>query len=114
MDGQVLVSANGTALVNGLANNVDDSAERLGANRHLDGIARVVHWLPAHQTLGGVQSDRAHVVATQMLGDLEHEAVLGAFHLKCIHDGGQFTLELNVHDGANDLGNLPFGRAENA
>ena len=112
MDGQELFTSNGTTLIDRLANHVDDSAERLGADGHHDGVASVLDGLATHKALGGVQGDRAHVVATQMLGDLEHETVLGALNFESIEDGGKLTLKLHINDGADDLGNFPVSRAE--
>ena len=112
MDGQVLGGGDGAALVDGLANHVDDSAQSFGAHRHLDGAARVTHRLAAHQTFGGVERNGAHVVATQVLGDLEHETVLRALDLQRVEDGRQFAFELHVHDGADHLRNFARRGAE--
>ena len=40
-----------------------------------------------------------------MLGDLEDETVLSAVDLKSVEDGGEVTVELDVDDGTNNLGN---------
>lgn len=112
MDWQFLVSTNGAALINRLTDNVDDSAESFGANRHHDGITSVLDGLSTDETLSGVESDGAHVVSTQVLGDLEDEAVLGALNFECIHDRGKFTFELHIDDGTDNLGNLSGGGAE--
>ena len=112
MDRQNLLVSNGTALVDRLTNNIDDSAKSLGADRHLNGVASVEDGLAADKTLSGVEGDGAHVVATQMLGDLEHETVLGSLHLERVENGGQFAFELHIDDGTDDLGNLTRGGAE--
>ena len=112
MDGQVLVGVDGAAFVDGLADHVDDSAESFVTDGHLNGGTSVLNGLATHETLRGVEGNGAHVVATQVLGDLEHEAVLSALDFESIHDRGQVTLELNVDDGTNDLVNLSSGRAE--
>ena len=112
MDGKVLVSHDGAALVDGLADNVDDSAKGLVADGNLDRGTSVLNGLATHKTLGGVEGNGAHVVATQVLGDLEDETVLGTLDFESIHDGRQFAFELHVDDGSNDLGNLSGGRAE--
>jgi hypothetical protein len=41
-----------------------------------------------------------------MLGDLKDETVLSSVNLKCIQNGGELTVELDVDDGTNDLGNF--------
>ena len=112
MDRESLVSADGAALIDRLTNHIDDSAESLGADGHLNGVASVNDWLATHETFGGVESDGSHVVTTQMLGDLEDEAVLGALNLKSVENGRKFTLELHIDDGTNNLGNLSSGAAE--
>ena len=112
MDGKELGCADGAALVDRLANHVDDSAEGLGADGHLNGVASVLHGLATHQTLSGVERDGAHVVATQVLSDLEDEAVLGALNFQGVHNGREFALELHVDDGTDDLGNLSGRGAE--
>jgi hypothetical protein len=104
----VLVGVDGAALVDGLTNHVDDSAESLGADGHENGCAGIGHGLATHEAFGGVQSDGSHVVATEMLGDLEHESVFSSVDLKSVENWGQSTLELHVHDGTNNLRNLSF------
>jgi hypothetical protein len=41
-----------------------------------------------------------------MLGDLKDETVLSSVNLKCIQNGGELAVELDVDDGTNDLGNF--------
>ena len=112
MDGEVLVGADWATLVDGLTDNVDDSAEGLRTDGHFDGIASVLDGLTTHETFSGVESDGTHVVATQMLGDLENESVLSALDFESIHDRGKFTFELHVDDGTDDLGNFTSSGAE--
>ena len=112
MDGKVFGGINWTTFINGLTNHIDDSAEGAGADGNLNGVASVDDWLAADETLSGVESDGAHVVATQVLGDLEDEAVLGAFNFERVENRRKLTLELHIDDGANDLRNLARSRAE--
>ena len=112
MDGKVLGGVDGAALIDGLTDHIDDSAKSFVTDGHLNGGASVLDGLATHETLGGVEGDCADVVATQVLGDLEDEAVLGALHLERIHDGRKVALELHVDDGTNDLGNLSRGRGK--
>ena len=109
MNGQELGVANGATLIDGLTDDVDDAAEGLRTDGHLNGIASVTHGLATHKTLGGVEGDGAHVVATQVLGDLENEAVLGALNLERVENGRKLALELDIDDGTNNLGNLARG-----
>ena len=112
MDGQEALSVDGATLINGLTNDIDDSAEGAGTDGNLNGIASVDDGLATHETLSGVESDGAHVVATQVLGDLEDEAVLGAFNFERVENRRKLTLELHIDDGANDL--RDFARSSGA
>ena len=112
MDGKGLLVTDWAALVNGLTDDVDNTAEGLGTDRHLDGVTGVLDGLTTDETFGGVKSDGTHVVATQVLGDFENETVLGTLDLESIENGWKFTFELDVDDGTNDLGNLASGGAE--
>jgi hypothetical protein len=40
-----------------------------------------------------------------MLGNLEDETVLSSFDLKGVQNGGELTVELDIDDGTNNLGN---------
>mmetsp|Transcript_24711 Transcript_24711/g.57287 ORF Transcript_24711/g.57287 Transcript_24711/m.57287 type:complete len:238 (-) Transcript_24711:64-777(-) len=106
VDGHLALGVDGAALVNGLANNVDDAAEELGAGGHHDGLASVNDGLAARQPLGGVHSDGAHGVLTKVLSNLEHEADLVALNLQSVQDGGEVVIELDVNDSADNLGDL--------
>lgn len=112
MDGQELCAANRTPLIDGLTNNVDDSSESFGTNGNLNGVASVCDGLTTNETLSGVESNGAHVVATQMLGDLKDESVGSALDFERIHNGGKFTFELHVDDSTDDLGNFTSSGAE--
>ena len=48
------------------------------------------------------------------LGDLKNESVRSVLDFESIHDRGKFTFELHVNNGADNLGNLSCGGAENA
>ena len=106
MDGSELVSLDGAALVNWLTNHVDNSAESLWADWHENGRTGVLDWLATHKTLGGVERNGSDVVATQVLGDLEHESVLDTLDFKSVENWWESSLELHVDDGTNNLRNL--------
>ena len=111
MDGKELLSADGATLIDGLTNDIDDAAEGLRTDGNLNGIASVADGLATHKTLSGVERNGAHVVATQVLGDLEDETVLSALNFERVEDGRKFALELHIDDGTNNLGNLSRGEA---
>jgi len=108
VDGEELGGVDGAAFVDGLTNNINDSAESLGTHGDADGVASVSDGLAAHETLRGVEGDGPHVVATQVLGDFEHQSVFDILHLEGVENWGQRSLELHVHDGTNNLRNLSF------
>ena len=103
MNGQILGGIDGSHLVDGLANHVDDAAESTSANGHLDGSASVNDTLSSDETLSGIEGNGAHVVATEMLGDLQHESAVDTLDFEGVQNRGQVTLELHIDDGTNDL-----------
>ena len=80
-----------------------------------DGRAGVDHCLAADQALGGVHGDGAHGVLAEMLGDFEHQAErlaglgVDVGGLQRVQDRRQVAVELDVDDGADDLGEAAFG-----
>jgi len=112
MDGKGLLVTDWTTLIDGLTNDIDDSAESLGTDGHLDGITGISDGLTTDETFSGVQSDGTDVVATQMLGDFENESVGSAFDLEGIENRRKFTLKFDVDDGTDNLGNFSSGGRE--
>jgi len=84
------------------------------ANRHHNGVAHVHDGLATDETFSGVESDGAHVIATQMLGNFEHKAVAAILYLEGIENWGKGALELNVDDSTNNLRNLSGSRGKAA
>ncbi len=105
MDRTALVGLDGARLVDRLADDVDDAAERLLADRHRDRAAGVAYFLAAHEAFGRVHGDGAHGVLAEVLGDLEHEAIALVRRLERVENCRQMTVELHVDDGARDLAN---------
>lgn len=106
MDGKELVGHDGTLLVNGLTDDIDNSTESRGADGHPNGAASVNDALASDEALSGVEGNGSHVVATEMLGNLENESLTGILDLKGVLNRREVALELNIDDGTNDLGNL--------
>ena len=104
VDGPLLGIGHFLAAVDGMAQNVEHAAQAFFAHGHFNGRALGGHFHAAAQALAGAEHDAAHGVAAHMLGDL-HD-LLGAvqLHGQGIVDGGQLAvLELNVHNGAQNL-----------
>ena len=104
MNGGQLDTLDRTPLVNGLANDVHNTAEGSSANGDLDGGTRVDHLLTADETLGTVHGNGADRVLTQVGGDLEDETTtVEVDNLECVEDRRKvLRLKLNVNDGTND------------
>ncbi len=109
MDRGEHVRTDRAALVDRLADDVHDAAERLGTDRHRDRRAGVGHLLAAGEAVGGVHGDGAHGVLAQVLGDLEHQALAVVVGLQRGEDRRQFAFEGDVDDGADDLGDGAVG-----
>ena len=107
---RLLLGLDRAGLVDRLADDVHDAAERLLADRHRDRLAGVGDLLAAHQAFGGVHGDGAHRVLAEMLGDFEHQAVAVVVGLQRVQDRRQVAVELHVDDGADHLGD-PAGDA---
>ncbi len=104
VDGEELDALDGTTLVNGLANDVHDTAEGGGTDGDTDGGTRVDDLLATDETLGTVHSDGTDGVLTEVSGDLEDETTTVEVNdLERVEDGGEvFGLKLHVDDGTDD------------
>ena len=109
VDGLPLVGLDGAPLVNGISDNVDDSAESLWSDRDHDGVAGVVDNISSDETLGTVHSNSPDGVLSQVLGDLQDELGGPVLDLKGVKNLWKSILELNVHNGTNNGDNLSLG-----
>ena len=100
------VAADRAALVDRLADDVHDAAERLRADRHADLRAGGGDALAAGQAVGRVHGDRADDVLAEVLGDFEDQAVAVVVGFERGEDRRQLALERDVDDGADDLRDL--------
>ena len=78
MDRPALVDLDLVALVDGLAEQVEDAPERHVADRHGDRAAGVDDLHAAGEAVGGVHGDRAHAVVAEVLLDLADQPRAGA------------------------------------
>ena len=97
------VAADRAALVDRLADDVHDPAERLGADRHADLRAGRVDRLAAGQAVGRVHRDGADDVLAEVLGDFEDQAVAAIVGFERGQDRRQVAFERDVDDGADHL-----------
>jgi hypothetical protein len=105
--GMRLLTLTGSALVDRLADHVQDAAEDLAPHRHLDRCPGVLDRHPAHQAVGGVHGHAPHAVLAQVLRDLDGEvparSLMAGFEMRSAVLISGRPLELHVHDGSDDL-----------
>ena len=93
MDGGELHALDGTAFVDGLANDVHDSAEGGCSDGDHYRCAGVDNLLATNETLCAVHCDGADRVFTQMGGDLEDEtAAMEILNLEPLRMGGRLSV----------------------
>eukprot|EP00053_Salpingoeca_punica_P005891 m.57224 g.57224 ORF g.57224 m.57224 type:complete len:538 (-) comp13441_c0_seq1:14-1627(-) len=102
VDGALRRRVDRAALVNGLANDVHNAAQRLLADGDLNGEAGVADTLTTHETLSAVHGNGTHGVLAEVLGDLQDEAGVAALDLEGVQNGGELAIELDVDDGTDD------------
>ncbi|GMR43041.1 hypothetical protein PMAYCL1PPCAC_13236 [Pristionchus mayeri] len=109
VNGGLGLGVDGASLVNGLSNDVHDTAESLGSDGDLDRISGVDDLLATDKTLGTVHSNGTDDILTEMLGDLKNETGRASSDLKTVEDGREVLIELNVDDGTDNGGNASLG-----
>jgi peptide chain release factor 1 len=103
VDRRAAVGVDRTALIDRVADDIQDAAQRLRAYRHRDRAAGVDDLGAAHQAVGRIHSDRAHDVLAQMLRHFEHERAPRHLDMQRGQDGRQFAVEMHIDDRADDL-----------
>ena len=104
MDRRLLFGVDRAALVDRLADHVEDAPQGLGADRHHDRATGVDHLGAAHQPVGRVHRDRAHGVLAEVLRHFERQHAAGVVDVQRAQDRRQLALEADVDDRADDLG----------
>ncbi len=104
VDRQAAVGLDRAALVDRLADDVEDAAQSLRADRHRDRSVSVDHLGTAHQSVGGVHRHRAHDILAELLRHFEDQGAAGIVDRQRIEDRRQFAVEVDIDDGADDLG----------
>jgi hypothetical protein len=112
MDRPALLRLRILALVDRVAEHVEDAAERRRPDGHGDGRARILDVHAAGETVRGVHGDRAHAIVAEVLLHLGDEvegaaAVLfGDRNAQRVEDLRQLLVEHGVDDDALDLDDL--------
>ena len=108
VDGAGLFRLDRRTLVHRLADHVDDPAQRRVAHRHADRAVHVGHFLTADQTFGRVHRDAAHGAFTKVLRHFQNQPLAVVVAFQRVQNLGQVVAELNVHHGADHLGDCAF------
>ena len=113
VDRPALLGLDVAALVDRLAEQVEDASERVAPDRDGDRPAGVAHLGAAREAIGGVHRDRADAVVAEVLLHLEHEraglvlvllvAVALQVHLEGVVDLGQLVGERDLDHDSLDL-----------
>lgn len=106
MDWEILAGLDWASLIDWLSDNVDDSSESWGSNWDHDGISSIKNLLSSNETLSGVKSNSSNIVSSEMLGNLEDESVVNSLNFEGVKNWWEVSLELDIHNGTNDLGDL--------
>jgi len=106
MNGGSLGRVDGSPLINGVTNNVDDSAKSFLADRDSDGGAGVEDLVSSYKTLCSVHGNGSHCVLSQMLGYLQNETGFASCYVQGIENLRESILKLYVDDGTNDGNDL--------
>ena len=106
MDRRLALGLDRAAFVDRAADDVEDAAQGLGSDGHLDGPAGVDRLVAADETVGGVHGDRAHRRFAQMLGHFEHQMLARIVDVQGVQNCRQIALELDVDHRAHDLRDL--------
>ena len=104
VDGRKLDALDGTTLVNGLANDVHDTAEGGSTDGDTDGGTGVNDLLATDETLGTVHGNGTDRVLTKVSSDLEDETTtVEVDNLERVEDRRKvLRLKLYVDDSTND------------
>ena len=101
------VAADRALLVDRLADDVHDPAERLGTDGDPDLRSGRVDRLAAGEAVGRIHGDGADDILAEVLGDFEDQAVAVIVGLERAEDRRQLAVERDVDDRADDLATRP-------
>lgn len=109
VDGTGLGRFDGAAFVDGLADDVQDAAQRRVADRNHDRAAGILDRQATDQTFGRVHGDGADGVLAQVLGHFQHQALAVVLGFQSVQNRRKLTVELHVDDGADHLRDFSIG-----
>merc|ERR1719327_2251764 len=103
MDRVVLGGSYRPELIDWLADGVDDASQSLLSDWHLNRGTSILNLLATSEAISTIHCDSSNHVFSQVLCYLQNQPVLEAFHLQCVQNGWQCSIELHIHDGTNHL-----------
>jgi len=100
-----VLRVDGTAKIDGLTKDVHDTTKGSITDGNGDGAASSNDGLTTKETIGGVHRNTTNFVVTNVLSDLENEALMVLLDLKSIEDSREVAIrELDIDDGTKNLG----------
>ncbi len=105
----IMLGLDVAATVHRLADNINDTPEKIRSDRHLNRRARINHILTAHQTVGAVHGNTADNVFAQMLRNLQHQILSVVFAAQSGQNRRQIfgLFEPDVNNRPHNLADMP-------
>jgi len=102
VNGGESLGVDGTTLIDGLSDDVHDTAKSFGSHGDLDGSSGVEDLISTDKTLSSVHGNGANDVVSKMLGDFKNESGRAASNLETVENRREVLIELDVNDGTDD------------
>ena len=92
----LLVGKDGSLLIDGFSNDVDDTSKSQGSYRNLNGSSGIRTLLSTDKTVGGLHGNGTYGVFSKMLGYFENKTFASFFNLdfKGVENLGELLIEL--------------------
>lgn len=103
MDRVVFSSLDGSSLIDGFTNNVHDTSESTRSDWNGDRTSGVNNTLSSDETFSTVHGNSSDSGVSQVLSNLKDESVRSTLDFKCVQNLREFTFELNINDGTDNL-----------
>src|SRR5262249_3484419 len=107
VDRAPLLVGHRAGLIGGIADHIDDGAERAVADPHRDRLAGVHDPPAAPEAPARVPGGGAAPRRPEMLGDCKSQAMALILRLERVEDGRQMPFEVHVDDCADHLRDVP-------
>ena len=114
MDWKSLIGTDWTTLIDWLSNDIDNSSKALLTDWDSNWSSSISNSLSSDETFGGIKGNSTHIVSSKMLSNLKDKSVLGSLDFESVENWWEFSSELHIDDGTNNLRNLSTGSAESS